>query len=498
MAYQFKGYKVISKEQHKELLEKGYYTLSDGTQVEQDNSYLYASEETVNIDELDSRVKDNSGKIEIASEAINSLDDKKFDKTGGIISGHVSIQGNLSISGTTTNKDTETLKVKDNIVVTNSDGVELIEESGFAIKTDSTNAYGIMYDPVGDGVKIGIGSFDEDGKFAYTEGEDQFLATRADEIADGHTVIWDNENKQFIDSGVAHSEYVKVTDYATKTKAGLVSPRSKGFGIGLLGDLYLMGASQQDIAAKGSGDISITPSMLDYAVKVGVTTNTEQLTNEEKTSACDWIGAVKRCPNVSSGWRRLYGIDAYGNEQLYLVSESTQVYTIPSRGVGGTVVVGTPTANLHATPKSYVDNLPDNLELTEDSTDENGEVVKGTRTKWFEWLGAVKATNKPRNVYGTDANGKQVVIPCTNNMQGSGVVQRNPDGSIQTPKATGQVHAVNNERMIDYVGNLPDNLTLTDDTTAEDGTVTEGTKTKWQKWLGLDAINTAIEAILGV
>ena len=110
----------------------------------------------------------------------------------------------------------------------------------------------------------------------------------------------------------------------------------------------------------------------------------------------------------------------------------------------------------------------------------------------------LKITNKPRNVYGTDSNGKQVVIPCTNNMQGSAVVQRNPDGSVQVPKSTGQVHAVNNERMKDYVGNLPDNLTLTDDTTAEDGTVTEGTKTKWQKWLGLGDINTALEEILGV
>ena len=85
---------------------------------------------------------------------------------------------------------------------------------------------------------------------------------------------------------------MKFSDYATKTKAGLVFPRSRGFGIGSRGDLYLFGASQQVIAGKSSGDIPITPSMLDYAVKVGITTNTETLTDEEKVAVANWLASA--------------------------------------------------------------------------------------------------------------------------------------------------------------------------------------------------------------
>jgi hypothetical protein len=135
--------------------------------------------------------------------------DEKFDKTGGVIGGDVSIQGNFSVSGTTTTKDTETLRVKDNVIVANADGIPLVDNSGFAIKTNETDAYGIMYDPIGDGVKIGLGGFTEGGKFVYNEGEAQFLATRADNITDGNIPKWDNDKKQFVDSGEKIGDYVK-------------------------------------------------------------------------------------------------------------------------------------------------------------------------------------------------------------------------------------------------------------------------------------------------
>ncbi len=136
----------------------------------------------------------------------------KYDKAGGTISGDVAIQGSLSVSGTTTTKDTETVQAESNILVTNKNGVDLIDLGGFAVKTDTINAYGIMYDPVGDGVKIGLGSFDENGKFTFLDGEAQFLATRADEIADGNLVKWDAEKRMFVDSGVSLASKADKTD----------------------------------------------------------------------------------------------------------------------------------------------------------------------------------------------------------------------------------------------------------------------------------------------
>lgn len=156
--------------------------------------------------------------VSAINKSVSELDKKKYDKTGGIIEGNVSIQGNLSVAGTTTTQDTETLCVKDNVVVANSNGVKLIEEGGFAIRTDTTNVYGIMYDPVGDGVKIGLGTFDENGKFIFTGGEAQFLATRADEIADGNLPKWNNEKKRFDDSGEKIEDFQKSKDETLETK----------------------------------------------------------------------------------------------------------------------------------------------------------------------------------------------------------------------------------------------------------------------------------------
>lgn len=134
---------------------------------------------------------------------INNSFDMKLDKTGGAIGGDLTILGNLEVLGTTVTKDTETLLVKDNVIVANSDGVELYDLSGFAIRTNANDAYGIMYDKTGDGVKIGLGQIQSAGRFTYSVDEAQFLATRDDSIADGNLVCWNDEKKKLVDSGVA-------------------------------------------------------------------------------------------------------------------------------------------------------------------------------------------------------------------------------------------------------------------------------------------------------
>ena len=315
----------------------------------------------------------NDGRAKVYSEPKDLNDvvrlhenNKKFDKDGGIISGHVAIQGNLSISGTTMIKDTETLQVKDNIVVTNSDGIELIEESGFAIKTDTTNAYGIMYDPVGDGVKIGLGGFDEDGKFTYTEGQAQFLATRADHITDGNIPKWDNEKKQFIDSGVGSDEVVKFTDYATASKAG-VGMVSQSQGIYMnSGYFCIQPATNTDIDNATSIRMPITTSNYKHAVKKGITTNTEEWTDEDKAKACETIGAVKTDTEKSGKYNSplVYTNDEDTKHYLATHHSGFIVYNIPMiygavsgrDAVSGWLVSGLPINDYHAANKKYVDD----------------------------------------------------------------------------------------------------------------------------------------------
>lgn len=90
------------------------------------------------------------------------------------------------------------------------------------------------------------------------------------------------------------TEYVKNTDYATSTQAGIIKASSQqGFYIGTAGDLSIIQAQQTDIDNRSNKYRPITSHNLDYAVKVSLTTNTETLTNEEKAAAQSWLGVPK-------------------------------------------------------------------------------------------------------------------------------------------------------------------------------------------------------------
>ena len=65
-----------------------------------------------------------------------------------------------------------------------------------------------------------------------------------------------------------------------------------GNGLSILSNGYITvsGAPNAEIDKKSSGRKPITPYYLDYAVKVGITTNKEVLTEEEQQKAKDWLG----------------------------------------------------------------------------------------------------------------------------------------------------------------------------------------------------------------
>lgn len=150
-----------------------------------------------------SNVDNTSDKNKPISDAAKQALDTKIDKSGGIFTGNVGVQGNLSVSGTIVTKDTETLKVQDNVIVTNANKIELLDLSGLAINKNDTQTYGIMYDAVDDSVKLGLGSIDSDGKFTFNEGEGSPVATRSDSssLTDNHLIKWDATNNKLVDSG---------------------------------------------------------------------------------------------------------------------------------------------------------------------------------------------------------------------------------------------------------------------------------------------------------
>ena len=103
-----------------------------------------------------------------------------METSGGTITGDLSVNGNLNVTGTTVTKDTESLLVKDNIIVTNAEKATLQQLSGLAINKNSTDTYGIMYDPNEDSVKLGLGKLDDKNEFTFNEAEGSPVATRAD------------------------------------------------------------------------------------------------------------------------------------------------------------------------------------------------------------------------------------------------------------------------------------------------------------------------------
>lgn len=145
---------------------------------------------------------------------------EKFDKTGGAISGDVDIQGNLTVIGTKTYVNVQSLGVKDAIIVTNIDGESLgVALSGLAIKKNSSKVYGLMYDPTDDTVKFGEGVLDAENKhFTFSEYEGKPIATRADskDLVEAHIIKWDSYINAFVDSGVKVSDLAKSSVFDLK------------------------------------------------------------------------------------------------------------------------------------------------------------------------------------------------------------------------------------------------------------------------------------------
>ena len=109
--------------------------------------------------------------------------------------------------------------------------------------------------------------------------------------------IWIEQTSSFEHLGttaVDLTDYVKNTDYATADVGGVVKISGNYFGLAFNGSnqLYVNKATDAEVTAKTSHYKPIVPANLDLAVKTGVTTNTLELTDDEKASARTWLGAI--------------------------------------------------------------------------------------------------------------------------------------------------------------------------------------------------------------
>ena len=170
----------------------------------------------------------NDAKYDKEPVTLGQLTTKLLDyllKSGGIISGNLSIQGDLEVRGTTKTSEEETLNVKDSIVVTNSSGADLSATlAGFVIRLNATDCYGIIYDASSESVKLGKGKI-TNGKFTFNSGEGNAIAIRADGslMTNGHLVKWDATALKFVDAGKSVDDFVRKT-----TSKGLYATEADG------------------------------------------------------------------------------------------------------------------------------------------------------------------------------------------------------------------------------------------------------------------------------
>ena len=165
------------------------------------------------------------------------------------------------------------------------------------------------------------------------------------------------------------TDYVKNTDYATTDKGGVI--KIKGASSGLIindGQLTIASASPNNIKFRDTGTKPIVPQNLDYAIKIGLTTNTETLTDEEKASALNWLGALPIKTTTDTHWDRVYAVDKQGNQKMLNVGASQGAGKIVVTDGYGNINISEPRANGNAATKKYVDDAIDTLE-TDNTTE---------------------------------------------------------------------------------------------------------------------------------
>lgn len=169
------------------------------------------SSEATSRQEADSQLQQNIGTVSSNLQALNNVAVKLTGQSSQSIQGDVTIQGSLRVNGTTITNDTETLTVKDNIIVTNSDGVTLNNLSGLFIKTGTTTGYAVVYDPTTNTVILGEGTIDDTNKVTVVAEERKAIVTRPDNdsaLIPGNLTYWNSSTRGITTSDIPVDEVV--------------------------------------------------------------------------------------------------------------------------------------------------------------------------------------------------------------------------------------------------------------------------------------------------
>lgn len=115
----------------------------------------------------------------------------------------------------------------------------------------------------------------------------------AEENDNYNEYIYINNDWEHIGStNVDLTGYIKNTDFASNSQAGVVTINNN-YGVDITSttkSLMINKATNGQIESRSTNYRPIVPGNLDFAMKIGITTNTEVLTEQEKKSAKNWLG----------------------------------------------------------------------------------------------------------------------------------------------------------------------------------------------------------------
>lgn len=142
---------------------------------------------------------------------VDTQDAKKLDKAGGIITGDLTIGGNVTVNGTTTTVNSNTLTVKDKLIeVAKDNTTTLTSPAGIIVPKYNGTDYGALVIDGEGNAKVGDVKLTAGGDIDVNNSDLQTLATRTN-LVDGNLVQYDGTKQTLVDSGK------KIGDLALKT-----------------------------------------------------------------------------------------------------------------------------------------------------------------------------------------------------------------------------------------------------------------------------------------
>ena len=149
---------------------------------------------------------------------VDAQDDKKLDKAGGIITGDLTIGGNVTVNGTTTTVNSNTLTVKDKLIeVAKDNTTTLTSPAGIIVPKYNGTDYGALVIDSDGNAKVGDVKLTAGGDIDVNNSDLQTLATRTN-LVDGNLVQYYGTKQTLVDSGKKIDDLV--TTNTTQTITG--------------------------------------------------------------------------------------------------------------------------------------------------------------------------------------------------------------------------------------------------------------------------------------